>query len=182
MPLHYRHLLAPSVPSRRNRLTALLGGLALKILRWRITGTLPDIPQAVVVAAPHTSNYDGVIALPAMRWLGLIPVERHAAGGAVGAVIEQFTHQPQLWLGVAPEGTRHGTAQWKTGFHRIALGAGVPIFPVAWDYTDKCIILGEPFMPSVDLDADLERLYAFFRHKQPCRRQRLSTPLHIKTD
>ena len=201
MPLHYRHLLGRHTPARGSRISATLGGLALKILGWRIVGTLPDIAKVLVVGAPHTSNYDGVVALPAvlaldlkvslmakhslfrgplgpvMRWFGLIPIARHAAGGAVGTAIEQFARQDQMWLGVAPEGTRSGVAQWKTGFHRIALAAQVPILPVAWDYAEKAIVLGEPFMPSTDLEADLARLYAFYRNKQPRRPERLSAPL-----
>ena len=201
MSLHYRHLLGRHTPARANRFTAALGGLALKILGWRIIGTLPDTPKLLVVGAPHTSNYDGVVALPAvlaldlkvslmakhslfrgplgpvMRWFGLIPVERHAAGGTVEAAIEQFAQHQKLWLGVAPEGTRSGVAQWKTGFHRIALAAQVPILPVAWDYAEKAIVLGEPFMPGTDLEADLARLYAFYRDKQPRRPERLSAPL-----
>ncbi|MDO5686506.1 MAG: lysophospholipid acyltransferase family protein [Neisseria sp.] len=206
MSLHYRHLLNAATPSRRNRFTATLGGIMLKLLGWRIIGTLPAIEKVVVVGAPHTSNYDGVVALPAvlaldlkislmakhnlfygpiapvMRWLGLIPVERHAAGGMVGAAIEQFAAHRQLWLGIAPEGTRRGVEQWKTGFHRIALSANVPIFPVAWDYARKAIILGEAFMPSADVEHDLQKLYAFYRDKQPRHPHRLSQPLRSDRD
>lgn len=206
MPISYRHLLAQHIPARRNRFTAALGGIMLKILGWRIVGTLPDAPKILVVGAPHTSNFDGVVALPAvlaldikvslmakhslfrppfgriMRWFGLIPIARHAAGGAVGAAIEQFQQQPSLWLGVAPEGTRHGADEWKTGFHRIARAAGVPILPVAWDYRQKAIVLGQAFTPGDNLEADLAHLYAFYRTMQPRHRHRLSGPLREPAD
>ncbi|UOO85847.1 1-acyl-sn-glycerol-3-phosphate acyltransferase [Neisseria arctica] len=201
MLFSYRHLVGKSVPRRNNPVTAFLGGLFLKVLGWKICGSLPDLPKAVVVAAPHTSNFDGVVALPAllaldlkgnlmakaslfqppfgklMRWFGLIPVTRNAAGGLVVSAVNAFNNNSQLWLGIAPEGTRHNAEQWKTGFHRIALAAQVPIVPVAWNYADKTIVLGDPFMPGEDLQADLNRLYAFYQDKQPKHLQRLSQPL-----
>ena len=46
--------------------SGLLCGLSkfyLKIIGWRRVGRLPDIPRCVMIAAPHTSNWDAPIAL-----------------------------------------------------------------------------------------------------------------------
>lgn len=198
-----RSLCPEAVPKRGNAFTARLGAWLMRLAGWRFQGALPNHPKVVVIAAPHTSNWDGIIALPAilaldirisamakhslfrfplgplLRWFGLIPIARHAAGGAVEAAIAQFADTPALWLGIAPEGTRHGAAQWKTGFHRIARSAGVPIVPVAWDYRSKSIILGKAVWPSEDMDADLAALYAFYRRYTPRHPQRLSQPLQL---
>lgn len=199
--MDYRHLLGPQMPQRRNPLTARMGSALLRLMGWQIVGRLPDVPKILVVAAPHTSNLDGLVALPAvlaldlrislmakhslfrwpwrslLHWLGLVPVDRATPGGTVGSAIERFHALPQLWLGIAPEGTRHSAPAWKSGFYRIATAARVPILPVAWDYARRQIVLGEPFLPSGSLENDLARLYAFYRDKQPRHPQRLSLPL-----
>lgn len=199
----YRAPCPAALPKRGNALTARLVAWLMQAAGWRFQGSLPDYPQAVVVVAPHTSNWDGIIALPAilaldlrihamakhnlfrfplgplLRWFGLMPVQRDAVGGAVASVVAEFARQPALWLGIAPEGTRHGTLQWKTGFHRIARQVGIPIVPVAWDYRSKSIVLGEAFWPEADINADLARLYTFYRCYTPRHPQRLSQPLRL---
>ena len=67
-------------------------------------------------------------------------------------------------LALAPEGTRKGVSQWKTGFYRIAVRAGVPILPVGFDYREHVVHLMPLFRPSGDLDLDLPRLQALFSH------------------
>jgi len=68
----------------------------------------------------------------------------------------------QMFLGLSPEGTRHKVEQWKTGFHRIALAAGVPIFPVALDYGSRTVRLLSLFVPSTDYAADVARLRSLY--------------------
>lgn len=157
---------------------------------WRIAGRFPDLPQLVLIAAPHSSWWDGVwgmlfkVALGIelsfmgkrelfvgplgwlLRRLGGVPIERDAAHGLVEQMVARFRAQPRLWLGIAPEGTRRRVAKWKTGFWHIAHAAGVPILPIAFDYSTRSIVIGEPFTPGADMDADiaaLRRFYAPFR-------------------
>lgn len=154
---------------------------------WRMAGALPDVGKLVLIAAPHSSWWDGVwglllkIALGIdiafmgkrelfrgplgwlLRRLGGVPIERHATHGVVEQMVARFRASPRLWLGIAPEGTRKRVAQWRTGFWHIARAAGVPILPVYFDYRTKTIGIGPLFPPGEDLDADLAALRAFYR-------------------
>ena len=67
---------------------------------------------------------------------------------------------PQLWLGLAPEGTRKPVHGWRSGFWHIARAAGVPILPIAFDYPSRTITIGALFQPTADLAADLAALRA----------------------
>ena len=51
-----------NVPLLKNLLQG-LSILVLKIFGWRREGRTPDIPKYVVIAAPHTSNWDFPITL-----------------------------------------------------------------------------------------------------------------------
>ncbi len=167
-------------------LGASLAYLVLRAVGWRFEGTIADVPQAVLIVAPHTSNWDfplGLLARAALRlrvsWLGKhtlfrppwgrlwralggLPVDRGAAAGLVDSVTHEFAQRQQLILALSPEGTRSKVARWKSGFHRVALGAGVPIVPLAFDYSVRVMRFLPPVTPSTDYDADLERLQALF--------------------
>ncbi len=171
-----------SLPKRGNPLMAAVARSALRRAGWRIEGGLPDLRKVVAVMAPHTSNWDFVLAMtfmfavgirfswlgkdalfrgplgPLMRWLGGVPVRRDAPTGVVGQAIAAFGGREKFILVVAPEGTRKATSTWKTGFHRIALGAGVPLFVVSLDYPRKLIILGPLLEPSDDAQVDIDRI------------------------
>lgn len=159
----------------------------LALVGWRIAGALPDEPRFVLIVAPHTSNWDFIIGVLAMfavqiratwlgkhtifffpvagllRWLGGEPVDRRVRGGHVEQAIERFRTRPQWVLAIAPEGTRKRVEQWKTGFYRIAVGAGVPVFPVALDYSRKEVALGALYRPTGDEAVDLAALRGRFR-------------------
>jgi 1-acyl-sn-glycerol-3-phosphate acyltransferase len=156
------------------------------IMGFHFDGTIPDIPRLVMIVAPHTSNWDFLVGLFAklalglrgrfigkhtlfrgpfgwfLRWLGGIPVDRRAPGGIVESSVEAMRVADKLYLVVAPEGTRKKTPAWKSGFYRIAHGAGVPILPVAFDYRKRAVVLGTLFQPSGDYDADLPVLRSAF--------------------
>lgn len=157
---------------------------------WRLAGTIPNVRQLVLIAAPHSSWWDGVwgllfkIALGVdiafmgkrelfigplgwlLRRLGGIPIERGATHGVVEQMVERFRTHPRLWLGIAPEGTRKQVARWRSGFWHIARAAGVPILPLYFDYPSKTIGFGPLFEPGADLQADLAVLRELYR---PCR-------------
>jgi 1-acyl-sn-glycerol-3-phosphate acyltransferase len=160
----------------------------LKLTGWTIEGALPpNTPKCVLIAAPHTSNWDLPYTLMVafvlrlniywmgksqifsppfrglMRWLGGIPVHREASGNLVEAsarAIRQADHSLQLV--VPPEGTRSKTRYWKTGFYYIALGAQVPIVLAYIDYSRKVGGLGPVFQPTGDIDADMRSIKAFY--------------------
>ena len=152
-----------------------------------MAGDVPDLAKAVIIVAPHTSNWDfpvGVAAMlaldleltflgkhtlfegplaPLMRGLGGIPVDRsHPGAGVVEEMAARFRAADRLLLALSPEGTRTTVDRWKTGFYRIAAAAGVPIVAVALDWGRREIRFGPVLTPSGDLEADLGLLRVFF--------------------
>ena len=166
----------PSVPRRDYGWLRALGGSVLKGMGWRTEGELPDCPRLVVALAPHSSNWDFVIGAAIvfvlglrvafigkhtlfkwplggfMRWLGGIPVDRSRPEGFADVMAAELIGREQLWLAVAPEGTRTGGAQFKSGFYRIAQAAGVPVLPVYFNYRRK--VLG--FLPLIESALDID--------------------------
>lgn len=160
----------------------------LKLAGWRVEGSLAaQARRCVVIAAPHTSNWDlpytlmGAFALgmnirwlgkatifrrpfgPLMRWLGGIPVQRDRANQLVASSIAALQAAPgALQLVLSPEGSRSRRAQWKTGFHHIARGAGLPIQLAYLDHGRRRLGLGPLITPVDDLDADVARIRAFY--------------------
>jgi len=150
-------------------------------------GSFPEVPKLVVIAAPHSSNWDFVIGILfvialgvrvrfigkkelfrgplgwLMRWTGGTPVDRSAPGGIVAQVVAEFARVPKIVLGIAPEGTRRYGASFKSGFYRIALEAGVPIVPGYLDWSRKAVGLMPPIVPTGDMDADVRRIRELYR-------------------
>ena len=179
--------LHPNVPARGNAFSRSLGRTALAASGWRFEGTLPPLPKFVVIVAPHTSNWDffvGVGALfslgikisflgkdaifrgplgPMMRWLGGIAVDRSVSRDRVAEMVDVFRSRDRLVVGITPEGTRKKVAEWRTGFYHVAKGAGVPIVPVAFDYSRKTIVFFPSFEPTADAKADIEYLKGLYR-------------------
>ena len=176
--------LGSAVPRRGNALTRGLGLLVMRILGWRFAGEVPNRSQLVVVVAPHTSNWDFVVGLAAdlglglrirflgkdklfrppfgwfMRFVGGIPVDRAAPEGLIEEAARLFDEKRELYLALAPEGTRRRVEKWKTGFWRIARAAGVPVWTVALDWSRRVVRLDPVFETSSDLEADLRALRA----------------------
>jgi 1-acyl-sn-glycerol-3-phosphate acyltransferase len=175
-----------AVPRRGGWMSRQIAGGALRAAGWRFEGDPPNLAKAVVIIAPHTSNWDFVVGLLGMfavglrvswfgkhtlfkqpfrgllHWLGGIPVDRRSSSGQVEQILAQFHDREALLLGLSPEGTRKPVARWHTGFWHIAAGAGCPIVPIAFDWGRRAIRFGPPLQPSGDLDADLGVLRRFF--------------------
>jgi 1-acyl-sn-glycerol-3-phosphate acyltransferase len=98
-----------------------------------------------------------------MRFFGGIPVDRSRNTGMVDAMIAEFGKHDRLVLMIPPEGTRGYVKEWKTGFYRVAVGAGVPIVLGYLDYGRKEAGLGKAFYPSGDYEKDLAAIQAFYR-------------------
>jgi 1-acyl-sn-glycerol-3-phosphate acyltransferase len=134
----------------------------LKATGWTVEGSLPpSATKSVLIAAPHTSNWDLPYTLMVafslrlniywmgkqsifrwpfgglMKWLGGIPVNREQSTNLVSASAQAIQDASgNLQLVVPPEGTRSKTRYWKTGFYYIALGAKVPLRPqTQWAWT-----------------------------------------------
>ncbi len=189
------------LPRRGNALSSLLGRLILSLFGWKVTGPLPNVPKAVMIGGPHTSNWDGVVTLSAMamlrldarvmikdsafigplgwllRWLGAMPIDRHSARDVVQQTVDQLNAHEQFMVIVSPEGTRDGASQWKSGFWRIASSAGVPIIVATADHKKKEVSFPGLVMPSDDMDADMKQVIEFYRGVEPRHPERLSAPL-----
>ena len=183
--------LGPNVPSRGNAFSFWLGRTAYALTGWHFVGELPDLKKFVIIVAPHTSNWDFPVGVGAlfglhlkvaylgkdslfrgpmgsiMRWLGGIPVDRSVSRDRVTEMIDTFREHDRLVFVFTPEGTRKRVTEWKTGFYHVAVGAGVPIVPVAFDYGKKAVLIGEPFYPTGDAAADIPKLRGFFANVTP---------------
>lgn len=174
-----------------NPLIEWIGRTALKLMGWRIEGELPRLDKFVAIGAHHTSNWDFVIFIALKfvlrlnaRWFGKhsifrwpfgglmrswggIPIQRHLSLNMVEQAIQGFRDNREFILVLSPEGTRRKVERWKMGFYHIALGAGVPIVPGALDFANRRVVIGAPFQPTGDAEADLQALLAFFRPYVP---------------
>jgi 1-acyl-sn-glycerol-3-phosphate acyltransferase len=172
----------------------------LKVMGWRTEGEAPSIPKFIVVGAHHTSNWDFPFAIafafaydrkiswmgkhslfrwpfgPLFRWLGGIPIDRSRAHGVVAQTIRAFQQNERLIIVIAPEGTRKKVRAWKPGFYHIAWGAQVPILLGYLDYRRKAGHIGTPFMPTGDIEADMQRVRTFFADVTPKHPEFASTP------
>ena len=160
----------------------------LRLTGWKLDGELPPgQDKCVLIAAPHTSNWDLPYTLmvafalrlniywmgkaqifrfpfgPIMRWLGGIAVQREKNNNLVAASAEAIkAADGPLQLVVPPEGTRSKTRYWKTGFYWIAVSAEVPIVMAYMDYARKLSGLGPVFVPTGDIEADMVKIKAFY--------------------
>jgi 1-acyl-sn-glycerol-3-phosphate acyltransferase len=148
---------------------------------------MPDLDKMIIVGAPHTSNWDFLVFLGAIRhwgisprfvgkhtlfrwpfgylfrWLGGIPVDRSKPGGLVGQVAAEFHSSERLILLMTPEGTRKAAPHWKSGFLEIASATRVPILPVYVDFPAKQVVLGTPVSFDGDQRALMDRFRVFFQ-------------------
>jgi|SRR5262249_28454547 len=170
-------------------ISMLMRGLAysfMKVFGWRLEGRLPDVNKLVVIAAPHTSNWDLPVLLSVafalktkacwlgkhslfrwpfgflFRWMGGIPVYRSASQNVVAQSVEMFRNSEKLILTIPPEGTRSKVSHWKTGFYYIALGAEIPIAMAFIDYGRKASGVGPTLYPTGNIEADMEIIRDFY--------------------
>ncbi len=188
---------------------AFVGRLVYRLSGWRCTGQKPSVKKFVIVAAPHTSNWDGFFLILAaailrlefsffgkdtlfrgplgwfLRSAGGIPLDRTRHQSLVSQAIAWFDQNETFALGVAPEGTRKLTEGWKTGFYHIALQARVPVYLGYIDYAKKeSGIFPEVLVPTGDIDSDFEtlrRVYGPLTARHPNRKAPI-VPLRPRAD
>lgn len=158
----------------------------LSMSGWKLVTGKPDARKYVLIAAPHTSNWDFVL-MKAMavildidlRWMGKhtlfeppfgfvlkelggISVDRRASQNLVESMAKIFDAHDELVLAVPAEGTRGRGEYWKSGFYHIARRAGVPIALGFLDYGKKEGGIGPLLVPSGDVRADMDTIRAFY--------------------
>lgn len=165
--------------------------LGLRLAGWQFETDPPPVPRCVVLAVPHTSNWDGLLLLAlarsiglemswmikdswlrgpmgtVMRQLGAVGIDRAKANNMVQAMVDEFARRDRLVLVIPPEGTRSRTDYWKSGFYRIALGAGVPVVPGYLDFARKRGGLGPPIDLTGDVHVDMDAIRAFYAAQAP---------------
>jgi 1-acyl-sn-glycerol-3-phosphate acyltransferase len=170
-----------------NRFSYLFAKIILKLIGWKIDITIPPEKKFILIAAPHTSNWDLPLMLiisiifgvqfnwiakdtlfkgwfgKYMRWLGGIPVNRRSPKNFTEQVIEIIKQSEKLIIVLAPSGTRGYTEYWKTGFYRIAKGANVPIAFGFLDYGKKVGGFKPGFSPSGNIEEDFKLIRNFYK-------------------
>ena len=151
-----------------------------RILGWHITGDFPALTKCVIAVAPHTSNWDFLIAklayasigrtanfLIKAEWfvfpfnlffksLGGIPVRREKNASLTDTLAAEFGKREQMQLAITPEGTRKPVHEWKKGFYYIAFKASVPILLVGLDYPKKEVVSLGVIHPTGNYEKDME--------------------------
>lgn len=165
--------------------------LSLRLAGWKFEGEAPRIPKYVALAAPHTSNWDGVLLVSLlksiglhmewmikdswvkgpqagiMRRLGAVGINRSKASNVVDQMVELFRQRDELVVGIPPEGTRSRAEHWKSGFYHIARRANVPVVPGYLDYGRKRAGLGDPIQLTGEVAKDMDRIRAFYERMKP---------------
>lgn len=160
----------------------------LRLFGWKVLCTVPDYPKCIICVAPHTSNWDFVLGKLAywslgrqagflikeswfffpmnliFKALGGIPVPRKRGSSLTDVLIAKFKASTRMTLAITPEGTRAKVSEWRTGFLRIAYGAGVPIVLGAIDAASKQIYLEKTFDPTGDIEADMAVIKAYYKN------------------
>lgn len=163
-----------------------LGRSMLRFWGWTLEGRVPTDKKILLIAAPHTSNWDWVIGVAGLLALGIrltyiakhtlfkgplgwvmkktggVPVDRESAERTVDEIVRQFNQSERLYYAIAPEGTRKQVERWKTGFLRVAYKAKVPVLMVSFDYREKRILIGDCAELSGDIDRDLESVQRYY--------------------
>jgi 1-acyl-sn-glycerol-3-phosphate acyltransferase len=187
------------------RVARLMGATYLRLFGWRVEGLPPHVTKAVLIAAPHTSNWDLPFMLatawvlgvrlswlgkrglfrwpfePLFRRLGGLPVDRGSSQNLVQQAVDWFGDTTQLLLAIAPSGTRSRMAHWRSGFYHIARGADVPVLCTFLDYRRKVSGVGPALTPSGDVRKDMDAIRAFYADivgRYPA----LATPVRLREE
>ena len=170
-----------------------LGKAFLKLGRWKVANTYPNLGNAVCVVAPHTAIADffigmafywsqginfkammkveffqygfGILSWP-LKKLGAIPVNRGKQNHLIEQMTDMFSQNENTHLVICPEGTRKKVKRWKKGFYIIAEGAKVPIALGFIDYRKRLCSLEKVIYPTGDYDKDLAEIYDYYRSRK----------------
>jgi 1-acyl-sn-glycerol-3-phosphate acyltransferase len=168
-----------------------------KLTGWKKDDNLPpQIKKCIIIAAPHTSNWDFWYCMATfkmyslrirftvkqewmrfpfnllMKPLGAIGIDRTPRGpqnerpGFVAIMTELFNANEELIIVITPEGTRSRNDKWKTGFYHVAKAANVPILLGYVDYKKKVAGIGQTLYVS-DYDYDMKKIMAFYKNIHP---------------
>jgi len=185
---------------------AWIAGFILKLFGWKVEADdIAPIKKAVLIMAPHTSNWDFVIGKLALmsrrvpiktlikkeafrfplgyvlKALGGIPVDRSNSPHTIKSITRQFEKSDHFILLITPEGTRKLTRYWKKGFYFIAQAVEVPIILGFLCYKKKIAGLGPVIFPTDDYGYDLKKIESFYLDKTARHPERFNlSPMFMK--
>ena len=163
-----------------------LGKTVNRCAGWQVEGQAPDDARMLIIAAPHTSNWDFIYLIAAafslglsvhwigkeslfrgplglvLRFMGGIPIDRSRRNNLVASLAEEINASPGCVLVVPPEGTRGQAPYWKSGFFRIAQTATIPMVCGFLDYHRKVAGLGPVIPHDIDEESLMARLSDFY--------------------
>ena len=162
--------------------------ILFNLLGWKVPNDFPSgIDKYIIIAAPHTSNWDFPIAVLykfakgidikfigkhtlfkppfgfLFRAMGGIPVNRSTSKNMVQSIVDIFNERDKFIFALSPEGTRKKVSKWKTGFYHVAKGANVPIVMATLDFENKQIVINEPYYVTGDQKVDFEYFHNYFK-------------------
>lgn len=176
---------------RSNGILRAICQIYIRLMGWRIQGELPTLHKYMLIFWPHTSNWDGLLIIPAayslglrpnimakqelfwgplgppMRWLGGISVDRNSNHNMVDQMVAAIKKMDRVVLGIAPEGTRSYTPYWKSGFYHIALKTHLPLICIYLDYSHKIAGFSEIIHLSGDQKVDLDAIRQQYKGIKP---------------
>ena len=187
IPLKYR--------ASRPKIVQWLARWFLKIFGWKVEGVVPPTAgneNLILIAGPHTSNWDGVFGFAAilgldakitffgkytlfnkpvlgrfLKYMGGIPVDKSKPGrGLTDMAIENMKKLNGSLIAMSPEGTRAKTEKMRSGFLRIAKAVEGQIFLGAFDFKKKRIVLDKFYNPSGNNEEDLQWVRNYFMQYQ----------------
>ena len=197
---------AAEVPAGRHPMPVrrAVAALLFRLIGWRKVGTLPR--TGIFIGAPHTSNWDFVLTLmvlwtdgipprllvkreafwwplgPVLRALGGIPTDRSGRSGLVERLVAEAQADRSFALVIAPDGTRHKTDHWKSGFYRLALSTGLTVTLGFLDGPTRTAGVGPTIHVTGDMRADMDRIRPFYADKHGVRPGHGSTPRLLGED
>lgn len=177
-----------------------ISSIIFRIIGWEFVGNIPEgVRKGVIIFAPHTSNYDFSIAYIGSRIINLrlkflikkeacrfglglivraiggIPVDRNKAGNMVDQVAH-ILEQRDIFIVIAPEGTRKAAPVWKKGFYHIAKKADVPLIISYIDYDVKKVGILDTILLTGEMEQDWNRIRSYYKNSRPCHPERYILP------
>jgi len=172
-------------PRMGNAVTRWIGQTILNMIGWKIVGQLPHEKKLIVIGAPHTSNWDFVLAMASMLSVGLrfswmmkkeaffwpfgplwktlggIPIDRSKKTDVTTQISDWFNTHDNVWIGITPDGTRSKVPRFKKGYLRMAYAANVPVFIIGIHGETKEVLLDRIWPLSGDLEKDNQDIKAY---------------------
>jgi 1-acyl-sn-glycerol-3-phosphate acyltransferase len=187
IPFQYR--------ASRPKIVQWLARWFLRVFGWKVEGLVPPVAgnqNLVLIAGPHTSNWDGVFGFAAilgldakitffgkytlfnkpvlgrfLKYMGGIPVDKSKPGrGLTDVAIDNMKKLNGSLIAMSPEGTRAKTEKMRSGFLRIAKAVEGQIFLGAFDFANKRIVLDKFYNPSGNNEEDLKWVRNYFMQFQ----------------